>query len=200
MAWQYTPSDLALTNAVVFRLSDGVPGCGGGGSSGQIDFQFPPKVVNDSRKGTWEEGELRGVEPVAVFSTSGPREITIQTTYVVDGGEWNIGRISAQLRTLRGYFALIRDPGAARVNLVVEATLWCLLPAAGQIATGRLKSIDVKPSETLVYPPGDPGSAFPLRSDVTIDFRIWTKATSEDGGDTVQNITKLADRENQAWY
>ena len=228
MSWKYLSSDLALTQHIQFKLSRGLPGCGGDkmdsvhrGDDGSIQFQFPPKITTDSRKGTWKEGELRGVEPIAVFDTSGPREITIQTSYIVDSLEenhaaWTIGRITKQIRTLRGYFALVRDLGTSRKNLVVEAELWCVLPRSesnddgseggetkGRIATGRIKSIDVKYGDAMVYPPGNPKGAFYLRSDVTIDFRLWTKAADRGEGEDaeiVADIEGLATRSNPSWY
>jgi hypothetical protein len=207
MVWQYTEADKRLIRKVTFELTQGVAGCNGrGGTSGKVDFQFPPKVTTDSRKGEWDEGDMRGIEPIATFSTSGPREITIQTSYIVDSFEdnsesWTIGRITKNIRTLRGYFGLIRNEKSARENLVIKAELWCILPKAGIVATGRLKSIDVKYGETMVFPPNNAQNAFPLRSDVTLEFRLWTKAAPDSDDDQeTQDIKGLAPRGNPAWY
>lgn len=169
-------------------------------SDGNIEFQFPPKITNDSRKGSWDEGELRGTEPVAVFSTSGPREMTIRWTYVVDGNTWTIERITKNIRTLRGYFALVRDDKSSRKALVVKAQLWCILPSQGQLATGRIKSVDVKYGETMIIPKGNAQGSFCLRSDITVEFRLWTKAAAADGSEKVQDIEGLADRSSPAWF
>jgi hypothetical protein len=154
-----------------------------------IEFQFPPKVLTDGRKGNWFEGELTGgKEPVAAFKTSGPRQLSLSWVYIVDSFEanstsWNIERITRNIRTLRGYFANARWQGnvtgrSARDGLVVQFWAWCI--GGSRPMSGRIIGIDVKYGETLVYPPAgttESGStsAFPLRTDITVDFRLWTK-------------------------
>src|SRR4051794_30825544 len=86
--------------------------------NGPVEFQFPPRLTSDNRRGTWSEGELRGTEPVAVFSTSGPREMSLSWTYIVDGGKWTVDKISENIRRVRGYFAEVRKAGTTR-NLIV---------------------------------------------------------------------------------
>jgi len=166
------------------------PGVGSGVNDQFVDieFQFPPKVLTDGRKGNWFEGELTGgKEPVAVFKTSGPRQLSLSWTYIVDSFKadstsWNIERITRNIRTLRGYFANARARGdgsaGARDGLVVEFWAWCI--GGSTPISARIVGIDVKYGETMVFPPAsntESGgtSAFPLRTDITIDFRLWTK-------------------------
>ena len=166
------------------------PGVGSGDNEFvDIEFQFPPKVLTDGRKGNWFEGELTGgKEPVAVFKTSGPRQLSLSWTYIVDSFKadstsWNIERITRNIRTLRGYFANARARGdgsvyGARDGLVVEFWAWCI--GGSTPISARIVGIDVKYGETMVFPPAsntESGgtSAFPLRTDITIDFRLWTK-------------------------
>lgn len=195
MVWQYTNHDRKLCERFKLQLQEPeegqIPGCAGttyGGPVGQtsgskgwvpIEFQFPPKVLSDNRKGNWEKGELRGAEPIAVFATSGPREISLAWTYVVDSydnniNSWSIGRITRNVRMLRGYFALVRDPGSARKNLTVKLQMWCI--GGEKTISARIESINVKYGESLVLPPGGKSfQAFPLRTDITVDLRLWTK-------------------------
>lgn len=177
-----------------------------------VEFQFPPKVLSDGRKGNWKENDMAGgEEPVAVFKTSGPRELTLAWTYVVDSFDrmssdsWHIERITRNLRTLRGYFALVRGRNGDRDNLAIDFHMWCI--GGTKPITGRIKSIDIKYGETMVFPPATaPGMglsdrAFPLRTDVTVDFRVWTKGLNpsrEKMG--AQDLKRLTDFEPPSWY
>lgn len=219
MTMRYQALDERLARSAILRLS-GLPnfnlvGPGGGiiGGGGvealqkRIEFQFPPKITSDNRKGTWDEGELRGIEPVAVFRTSGPREITLTWTYIVTGGQWTVQRITDNVHAIRGYFALVRNRNINR-NLVVEFQLW---QYGGKVTSFRIKSIDVKHSETLVTPcvgkVGDVSQAYPLRTDITVELRLWTQGSSigTQGADTkvtdlVQPLRGLATFEDPLWY
>lgn len=213
------------------------PGVGSGDNElVDIEFQFPPKVLTDGRKGNWFEGELTGgKEPVAVFKTSGPRQLSLSWTYIVDSFKadstsWNIERITRNIRTLRGYFANARARGdgsvyGARDGLVVEFWAWCI--GGSTPISARIVGIDVKYGETMVFPPAsntESGgtSAFPLRTDITIDFRLWTKllyavnaegkvdapidpATGLPGAATnrevgLQDLDRLTDFEPPDWF
>jgi len=204
MVWQYTNHDLHLCERFKLQLrkpdKGQIPGCASTTYSGPVgsttgsqgwipvEFQFPPKITTDSRKGTWEKGELRGVEPIAVFATSGPREFTVTWTYVVDSyddniNSWTIGRITRNVRMLRGYFALVRDKGAARSRLSVKLQMWCI--GGEKTMSARIENISVKYGETLVLPPGGKSfQAYPLRTDITVDLRLWTKSGVDPTNDT----------------
>ena len=66
--------------------------------------------------------------------------------------------------------------------------------------SARIKSIDVKHSDTLVMPSDgfnvDTTLAFPLRTDVTIDLRLWTKG----GANKTQDLERLVVELTPAWY
>lgn len=229
MGWEYTNSDRALARQFRMRLSryayhnipitgcattaggvesrTGTPENNGGGKDHSktvdIEFQFPPKVLNDSRKGNWFEGDLTGgKEPVAAFKTSGPRTITLAWSYVIDSfndsptNGWTIERVTRQVRTLRGYFATSRGQGAERNGLVIGFQMWCI--GGDRQFTGRITNIEVKYGETMVFPPNTPdfpsgGSdrAFPLRTDITVDFRLWSKGASSNYADDAEEKPEI---------
>lgn len=216
MAMQRTSFDVALASAAVLRFQDGPT----------IDFQFPPRVTTDSRKGDWNDGSgnnFPGSEPVAYFEKPGPREITLSFTYIVEGGTWTTKKISEIVRNLRGYFTRSGSELAQR-KLVVFYKLWRL--SASSEMTCRIKGVDVKHSETIVtsclgsglqnlgsITPGPAGLAFsatsqalqtvsaneayPLRTDVTLDLRLWTKGL--ETSPTVQDVEGLK-FETPEWY
>lgn len=206
MPQQYTPHDIALCNSDEMYLKLTETDKEGGTKLTPIEFQFPPRFPSDNRRGTWSEGELRGVEPIAVFSTSGPRIITMNWTYIVDGNSWTVWRIQKNISTLRGYWSRIKNKGGDRKNLVVHLKMWDF----GGIddMTARITSVDVKRSDTLVsYYKDDalnsplgrrfftqeertPNSAagarlalhdnYSLRTDVSVDLRLWTRSNAVD--------------------
>jgi len=236
MGWEYINSDVRLRRSerIMLRLNNAeaggpVYGCAantGGGSKGRIgkpiqgktvdiEFQFPPKVLTDGRKGNWEEQEMPGgQEPFAVFVTSGPRELSLAWTYIVDSFDadnsdaWTVERITRNIRRLRGYFANVRDSNSTRDGLVVEFFMWCI--GGTRPITARIKGIDVRYGDTLVFPPKLSDRAFPLRTDITLDIRVWTKgliresdgSVSGEVGDDVgiQDLEALVDVEPPDWY
>src|SRR6185295_15587596 len=104
MPMRYAPVDRSLSEKVTLRFVGG----------GKVNFQFPPRITSDGRKGNWNERDLQGTEPVAVFRTSGPREISLVWTYVVtdsSGSGWTTSKIAEEVRKVRGYFARVRQPG-----------------------------------------------------------------------------------------
>lgn len=193
MPHEYTPFDKGLAGAAYFQMNlDPDP----------IVFQFPPKILSDGRKGDWKEENIPGAEPVAVYQKSGPREITLTITYIVDGGEWTTDRISDTVKRIRGYFARTRDLGANQRALIVLAKFWNYGDPDHPM-TFRIKGVDVKHSETLVTHCTNTNAkttnyerAFPLRTDITIDLRLWTKGGTKE----VQNFAGLELKEHPKWY
>lgn len=207
----------------------------------KVDFQFPPKVTSDSRRGTWDEPELRGSEPISNYTTSGAREISMSWTYIVEdraekGSGWTVQKIAQNIRNLRGYFSRVRARGDQR-NLIVEFGMWAHTAmldggysGSDYRATCRIKSVNVKHGPSLIVPtygniqtqlssaaPSNkdllnntiPFIAYPLRTDVSIDLRLWTNQGStinEDTGellykgDKVTDIFGLRDGEKPNWY
>ena len=186
-----------------------------------VRFQFPPKVTGDSRKGNWNQGKVRGLEPAATYESSDAREITLSWTYIVDnytdnqippfGGDtasrvWTPSMIHSQLTLLRGYFAQVRGPGLnAQVGgLPIRLQLWRI--GGDEQLTGRMEGITIKHGDTMVGPQGNTALAFPLRTDVTADLAIWTRgeivgyAGVVDRLKIVQNLEGLAITETPDWY
>lgn len=172
MSQLITEHDRIIAKKIVLKLS-----------SGTIEFQYPPKILSDNRRGSWKEAELRGQEPIAVFRTSGPREITLSWTYVVEtlsevGDVWNPYKIRSNVNLIRGYFAQIKNSGGKRDALIVQFTH----PILGGIGmkTCRIKAVDVKHSENIIGDNVFFDTFYPLRTDITVDLRLWTKGVKTD--------------------
>jgi len=209
----YTSMDTKLCEAVELSFQEPLFG------SNKVEFQFPPKMTSDSRKGSWSEGDLRGVEPVAEYETSGPREMSLSWTYIVDGGKWTTTRIAQNIRRVRGYFAQVRASGDSR-NLICRFKMWSVggLPLQEngspglKIMTCFLKSVDVKHGETIIVPDStftpaflntsvktqDVSQAFYLRTDVTIDLRQWSMGSKDQ--DPIVKKKDLVPVAPPEWY
>ena len=201
MPAQLTAHDKSLADSFIFRFAV-LPGAAQNANN-LLLFQFPPKITSDDRKGNWKEGELRGIEPVAAFNTSGPREITITATYVVDGSaDWSFQKVKTQVLLARGYFARVRQLNATR-NLVCKFKMWAI--GGTEEMTCRIVNVGVKYSDTIV---GVGDNAFPLRTDLTLDVRMWTAGAgncgeAKNGADVlggIVNVTSLRSCESQDWY
>jgi hypothetical protein len=189
-----------------------IRGCGGSETAGgRVEFQFPPKVITDRRVGEWEEGRLPGAEQAAGFKVSSGREITLKWTYIVDSdltlGEtlgqsshvvpWDINRITRNVRNIRGYFARVRSNAGMRSALVIKLRLWCV--GGANEVSGRIKSIDVKYGDTMVYPSGSYNNAYYLRTDITADVRLWLSADDEVS-EATQHVPHMVFNLDPSWY
>jgi len=220
----YTSQDRSFIKGVKFELANDFPLGHQSGSGKSMEFQFPPRITSDGRKGSWEEGELRGVEPIAVFKTSGAREISLKWTYIVDGGKWTAERVSNNVKKLRGYFAQLKGEGGqpvagSRAALIVKFKMWRHGDPRDYM-TARIKAIDVKHGETLVCDTVDgrrtgSGAAsgrgagrktfsdaiFPLRTDITVDLRLWSQGSAAKSGDKPhQDLKGLLPSTPPLWY
>ena len=195
----YTRHDVLLREACILKLQQLTND--GGLRELDVEFQFPPKILSDNRKGSWVEGELRGSEPIAVFKTSGPRDITFSWSYIVDrdGDEntkFSTAFIAKQVKLVRGYFASVRAIKERQRNLVVKFKY--ILFGGTNIMTCRIKSINVKHSDTIICPGNNINNSYPLKTDIIIDLRLWTKGGADK--DQTQLLESLRDKLNPEWY
>lgn len=149
--------DRDLASAAVLRLQDS-----------NIIFQFPPKVTNDSRRGNWSEENIMGDEPYALYMGSDSRNITMEWTYIVGMNRWTSDMVHTQLKRLRGYFSRMQQNGFK--SLVAHLRLWDI--GGDQLMTARILDVSISHGKSLI---GRPDVAFPLRTDVKIDVKLWTR-------------------------
>jgi len=102
------------------------------------------------------------------------------------------------VQKLRGYFAVLRGLDT-RENMVVQFAY----PHFTGIETWscRLRSTDVKHGDTLV---GIDENIYPLRTDITLDLRLWTTGIPdfEDDFKSIQDIDGLDPEPtlDDGWY
>jgi hypothetical protein len=196
MPVDYAAHDLALAKECELELPDGV----------LVDFQFPPRILSDNRRGNWNEGDVPGSEPVAVYKNSGPREMSLSWVYIVDGLQWTTEKIASEIKRVRGYFANVLEIDDRQRSLVCGFK-YCLYGDQTRFSA-RIKAIDVKHSDTIVIPRIgrevatasingiNTALAFPLRSEVTVELRLWTQG----GASSKQNLYNLQEKEGPNWY
>src|SRR4051812_2991900 len=95
--------------------------------TGPIEFQYPPNIKDDSREGNWNEvktGPNAG-DPIATYEYAGPRKITMEWFYIVNGvSGWPVSKIQKQLTAIRGYFTNPGLSGGAYSDLVIMVQIW----------------------------------------------------------------------------
>lgn len=191
MPAEYTDWDTRLASDALFEFKVGA-------SRVPLALQYPPVVLSDVRKAEWNAGAdkpLPGNEPIAIFASTGARELAIRITYIVDGGLWTTRKVAEQVRLVRGYYSRAGAQLQKREELVVNFKLWAV--GGSELISARLKSVDIKHSETIVAPNDGLGSAVPdtdeayfLKTDITLDLAIWTKGTKD--APTAQDIPELS--------
>lgn len=183
--------DQTLCEQAMLNLGSIIPSTGSVVSTNVI-FQFPPKMTSDGKDAEWKEGDQRGSEPVAFYATSGPRKIRLEWTYIVgerSGSKyWSTNDVRAEVTKLRVYFYNLANPSTkAGKEMIVMFKMW----NHGDPKTpfsARLLNVDIKHGKTYVTP-NDPSLAYPLRTDIGVDLRLWTNSgTSASKSDDKQDL------------
>jgi hypothetical protein len=184
-----TQIDKDLAESVQFRIGIGNQINQDDPKEGKVSFQFPPKILSDSRSADWKgQGEgILGMEPFKVFTTAGERTFSLTWSYILDnkeGSQWDADRIKLETHRIRGYFSNIigADPKTLGPNFLVVSFLYPLYTGP-EFWTCRVTSVDVKYSDCLVVsagrtrrtqsPSGRSSIVHPLRTDITADMRLW---------------------------
>jgi hypothetical protein len=166
----------------------------------QLPLQFPPKIKKDERGASLNVGKMLGREPIVVMQSNDPRKITLEFTYVVEGGVWSSEKIASICKKLRSYYLTILAEGFMK-NLAVFIPKFWLFGGYDEFGSFKdkeseapfvIESINISHSDTLVatglansnarY---DYNKFFPLRTDIsmsliTADAKFFSQKTSKD--------------------
>lgn len=187
----------------------------------EIYFQFPPKVTSDGRKADWKtKPSAAQTEPIVTYASSQPREFTWQWVYIYEGNgadDWGVQKITRQLRKLRGYFQRAKHLSASR-NMVALVLMWAI--GGPKIISSRIISVDTKYSDTMIWQKSgpnifsindvgvkvkdlkaEPDYAFPLKTEVTCTFAVWTAGALDDKSDAIdQTVNGILRKQSFEWY
>lgn len=151
----------------------------------EIEFQFPPKVVSDTKNAVWFEKNIKQPEPLAIFFGSQPRQVEISFSYIVGlTDSWTAEKVANQIKTLRGQFY-----NEAATNISVALAAYSVVgPGSSKkfpYWTFRVSNLSISHGETLVQSPDfidsnntGQSNAYPLRTDVTMSLLSWTTLKS----------------------
>lgn len=145
-----------------------------------LPLQFPPKIKKDDRNASWNVAKMFGREPVVTTSSNDPRKISLETSYVVEGGEWSNIRIASICRKLRSYPLTMAADGYMK-NLIVYIPRFWLFGAYDDAGSFKdqagdapfvFESVSISHSDTLVASRNgsqvDASKMWPLRTDIQI--------------------------------
>ena len=185
MADRLLETDRILAENVVFTMGD--PGIGNT-KKVKILFQFPPKVLTDSRTGSWFETELPGNQPIAIWKTSGARKWTLEWTYVIGASGWNTQKVRDQITNLRSYWSGRENLAS---NFIVDFWIWKL--GGKSHMTCRLTNIDITHGKALYVEGNDYTMAHPVVTNVKVAMQLWTLGGKDAAGAQADLDKKRAD-------
>lgn len=157
-----------------------------------IKFQNPPLVISDGRTANWrEEQETISTEPIAIFMGSDSRKFEIEITYIVGWLGWGVRDVTEELRKFRNYFftGITTTDDNARADMMLAAH------GEKEKMSFRVHDLIIKHSKAYVK---DGEDVFPLRSDVSIQAKTWTKVLGKDGSPK-QDVDGLKDNLTGLW-
>jgi len=173
MVHEYIPADVGLTDLcsmIIFPPPESKlllpPGPGGGK---EIPFQFPPVVTADGKKSQWDEKARPAYEPIVVWNGASAREVTIDMTYIVAGGQWtadNIKNIAREFKRI--HYGLIAQ--RASLPVIIINLYNSIIGSGGKF---RISSTSIKYGKTYILERG--ASAWPLTTKITITGSLVTK-------------------------
>jgi len=163
-----------------------------------IKFQFPPIIKSDGKSVEYREANAGDEEPFALFSGANPRKISMEWSYIVTGGSWNdvtwnAATIAKIVKTIKKYFYTRLDKGIGGAksasDLIMYFKAYDVVGSSKASATMsfRAENVSIRYSGELVV---DGGVAWPLKTDVSMDIKLWTMA--ESNGDEQQKVPGLA--------
>ena len=184
----------------------------------RIRFQFPPRVTSDSKSGEWSSVKNAALPPIAYYKATGPRKISLKWEYVVthggggsDGtdGVWGVSAIARNVRAIRGYFNLglaSADSNSFNPeNMIIFFRYGAFGDGSAQYQgftggcyTFYAEAVDVKHSDTLVYPSSD--LIYPLKTEVSMTLIEWTSGLLGDKNNNAANIKLLVTKPTPGWY
>ena len=164
MADNVTSIDSSLADNVTFTMGDTTKK-----TFVKIKFQFPPKILNDSRTGSWFETEVPGNQPIATWKTSGARKWTLEWTYVVGARGWTVNDVRTQITAMRAYWTQREN---LATNFIVKFWIWKL--GGPDLMTCRLTNIDITHGKAIYVPDGDIKQAHPIITNIKTSMQLWT--------------------------
>jgi hypothetical protein len=189
MSFQLTEFDRTLLDQITLELTTGKE------QGTPIKFQFPPVVKSDNKSVDYKEHSMGNIEPIATFTGSGPRQISLAWVYVVTNGnsngvKWTAREVAKQVKTLRNYYystnqKFYRGDGI----LVINFGAYDIVGVSGQASMSfRSDSVSISHSDTVVK---SDDMYYSLKTDIEMKLKLWTKGQIEIDGKTKDVLTDV---------
>lgn len=185
MAFEILPADLAIRKMISIRISDTPEPIGGSlpGLGSDIPMQFPPKFASDGKSGNWRQIDVSSYEPLVIFSGANARAISIELTYINDGGEFDGARIAGIEKMIKSYFyRRIEDSTSNTPVIEIRRLYGAVNPAGNEKTTWRLKDVDIQHGDGIIL---SSNGAFPLSSRITMNLETYTQMGGRGGGSNI---------------
>jgi len=147
-----------------------------------IPLQFPPKITKHERPFSLTSDKIPGQEPFVILKDNDGQKITMEFTYIVEGGFWTAVRIAAILKKLRSYPITFQAEGGFRNLRILIPKFWLFggfdevgsYKDAAAVAPFICESIGISHTDTLVADRVSNRASFdkvfPLRTNVTMNL------------------------------
>lgn len=185
MAFELLPFDKTLNDAVEIVFVE-APETASGLPLGEtpLPLQFPPRITSDSKSADWTETPKGSWEPQAVWKGANARKITLELTYIVDGGSFGTQEISLITKQCKGYFYRnIQGENIPIMKLKIYNHVGQELPG-----DFRLLDVTVTHGDTII---DDGGGQFPLLTKISITGALTTQIGGIQKIDTLQNTPPI---------
>ena len=158
-----------------------------------LPLQFPPKITKHERPFAVNSQKNLAKEPFVTFKENDGQKLTLEFTYIVEGGYWTGARISAILKKLRSYPMTFAGEGGFTNIRVLIPRFWLFggydeggnYKDQADIAPFVFENINISFTDTLIADRGSSGVAydkvFPLRTNVAIGLLTCDSDLVEPG-------------------
>lgn len=201
----------ASTNAVATIDKSGFPT-----GPGRLLLQFPPKIISDGKSADWKEEPRASYEPLVIWQGASARRITIELTYIIDGGIFNAAMVALLTKKIKGYF--YRDIQSTGGIIQIPLLMLQFYDHVGkkQAAAFRMLDVGITHGDTIIRDAGNfrvgaPNSAsglpikvsgeqflgtFPLLTKITMNCALVTRV----GNQQLEKNPFLIRDPIQDWY
>ena len=181
MDYSLTTYDRILTAKCVFTV---LP------TGATINFQFPPRITNESNNSEWETKDVWSIEQLKIHKGSGGRKLNMEWDYVCTDSTWNPTKISETLRLLKAYFFEYKK----EFYPVVLIQYTEVIPIPTQF---RLMSCQIDYSPEIAT---SGGASHPLITKVGVSLEVATTVSGNKGAGSDKLKQKPLRACDPRWY